>query len=66
MKNFDDAEYLTEADIRAAFIKIVDEDQTPAFSSMVSIITDVANFAYKMGLCTGYEIAEAEYNKDSQ
>lgn len=66
MQNFDDAECLTKADIRAAFMKIVGEDRIPAFSSMISVITDTANLAYKMGLCTGYEIAEAEYNKDSQ
>lgn len=62
MPNFDDSECLTEADIRAAFTKTCGEDKEQIFAPWIHTITNIVNLAYRTGLETGYEIAEAEYN----
>lgn len=66
MPNFNDAVCITEDDVQEILIKITSEESRDQLRPWVQAITHLTNFAYKEGLETGYEIAEAEiYSSDS-
>ncbi|MCI8283954.1 MAG: hypothetical protein HFE90_01610, partial [Firmicutes bacterium] len=60
MPNFDDAICLKESDVRKALVKLVGKKSADNSKHWIEVITRLANFGYKEGLQTGYEIAEDE------